>query len=48
MKEIMEQYGTGLLQIFGGMGALLLLRELVQPQGVIYVLLMQYMNGICG
>lgn len=48
MEDILEQYGVGLLQIFGGMGALALLSALVQPGGTVYVILMQYMGGICG
>ena len=48
MEDILEQYGVGLLQIFGGMGALALLSTLVQTRGPVYVILMQYMGGICG
>lgn len=48
MEQIIEQYGVGLVQIFGGIGALLLLSTLVQSGGAVYMILMQYMSSICG
>lgn len=48
MEAMIEQYGIGLLQILGGMGMLALLKEIIQPGGILYIILLQYMDGICG
>ena len=48
MEKVIEQYGVGLLQIIGGIGAFGILSTLIQPQGIVYVILMQYLAGISG
>lgn len=48
MEEIIEQYGTGLLQMLGGIGTLALVAALLQPGGLLQRILLQYMDRICG
>lgn len=48
MEDIMEQYGVGLLQMLGGMGILTLIGKMMQPGGVLNMVLLQYLDGICG
>ena len=48
MEEVMEQYGTGLLQMLGGLGVMALFWNMLQPGGAVQMLVQQYMNGICG
>ena len=48
MKELVEVYGNGFLQIAGGIGALLLFLNVVSGQGMIGMILQYYMTGICG
>lgn len=48
MEDIIEQYGAGLLQMLGGIGMLAVLGKMMQTGGLLSVLLLQYMKGICG
>lgn len=48
MEEIIEQYGAGLLQMLGGIGTLALFAAFLRPGGLLQIILLQYMNGICG
>lgn len=48
MEDIMEQYGIGLLQMLGGIGMLAVFGRMMQAGGILPMLLLQYMLGICG
>ncbi len=48
MAEIMEQYGSVLLQIAGGAGMMALIWRLFAPDGALYNVLLAFMQSICG
>lgn len=48
MEDIIEAYGSGLLQILGGVCAMVLFNCLFADGGVILEIVQQYMTGICG
>ncbi|MFR4350664.1 MAG: hypothetical protein ACLT3H_03230 [Roseburia sp.] len=48
MEDIMEQYGSSLLQMIGGVGVLFLFLQMLCRDGVLYIVLLEYMAGICG
>lgn len=48
MEDIIEAYGSGLLQILGGVCAMALFAGLFADGGVILEIVQQYMTGICG
>ena len=48
MEEIMEQYGSALLQMAGGAGMFALISQVCRQGGILYEALMTYMQGICG
>lgn len=48
MEDIMGHYGIGFLQMTGGIVVLTLFFHMLQQDGVLYQLVMQYMTGICG
>lgn len=48
MEDIIEAYGSGLLQIAGGVCAMALFAGLFADNGVILEIVQQYMVGICG
>lgn len=48
MEEIIEHYGSGLLQMLGGVAALTLWVKLFCEDGIFKQVCLQYMSGICG
>lgn len=48
MEQIIEVYGSCILQMLGGVGALAIYRAFFVVDGVMYQILQQYMVSICG
>lgn len=48
MEEIMEQYGGGLLQILGGVAAIIIYLQLYENEGLLWNVLIEYFCSICG
>lgn len=48
MKEIIEQYGIGMLQILGGLLAAGIWMQWFREGGILYEACLQYVHGICG
>lgn len=48
MEDIIEAYGSGLLQILGGVCAMALFAGLFADGGELLNIVQQYMVGICG
>lgn len=48
MEDIMGQYGMSLLQMLGGYGVFAIIKAFMQTDGVLYMVMMEYMAGICG
>lgn len=48
MEEIVEQYGVGLLQILGGIAAMVVYLQLYEKEGFLWNVLLEYFYSICG
>ena len=48
MREIFEHYGSGLIQLIGGVLIFAIWRSLFTPAGGLYQICLQYLNAICG
>lgn len=48
MEDIIESYGSGLLQILGGLCAMTVWLQLFAPNGMLRQFFMMYLMGICG
>lgn len=48
MEEIVEQYGVGLLQILGGIAAMVICLQLYEKEGFLWNVLLEYFYSICG
>lgn len=48
MEEIMEQYGVGLLQILGGVAAMIIYLQLYENDGFLRNVLIEYFCSISG
>ncbi len=48
MKEIMEHYGSSLLQLAGGLAVFFIWMKLCQDGGALRQICLQYLYTICG
>lgn len=48
MDDIIECYGTGILQILGGVCAAAVWLTLFRQEGILQQIVLLYLHGICG
>lgn len=48
MKDIIEEYGTGILSLIVGVLMMGVVFSCFRPGGILSMAVVNYMNGICG